>query len=483
MMNHSLVSVIIPIYNMQDYLEETIQSVLKSSYPNVEIILMDDGSTDKSAAIARKYAEQSEQIHFYEQSNLGVIAARNHAIEKANGIYIFPLDADDLLHPGYLSDAVNVLDTRPDVKVVCSQDLFFGDRSQAWHLPDFSLGLLARKNIIAASALYRKSDWKRVGGYCREIIAREDWEFWIAILKDGGEVVRLAQPGISYRIRRGSKRVSDRKLKRHVVAVLNKRHPEFFQRELGGPLRNNRSWSKCINRLAGFFNGRKFTLHPDFSSLGSFMNELPERFIREGEFIYQGRNELKKFTVGGFELIVKSYQRPIFINRIIYGFLRASKAERSYAYALKFLHAGIGSPMPVGFLTVRRRFLLDKSYFVSLKSTCNLQYTDFKKQKFVHEQEILEAIGRTTAIMHENGFLHKDYSAGNILFRDELPVPIEIIDLNRMRFHPIDMTAGCKNFERLPGSPGMFAAMGRAYARERRMDEKECISLIQKFHD
>ena len=52
-----------------------------------------------------------------------------------------------------------------------------------------------------------------------------------------------------------------------------------------------------------------------------------------------------------------------------------------------------------------------------------------------------------------------------------------------MRFRKIDMQTGCKNFERLPGSPQMFTAMGKAYAHERNMDENECISLIQKFHD
>lgn len=68
--------------------------------------------------------------------------------------------------------------------------------------------------MIPISAMYRRSDWVRVGGYCKEIIAREDWEFWISILKNGGEVVRLSQVGLYYRVRSGSKRISDRALKR-----------------------------------------------------------------------------------------------------------------------------------------------------------------------------------------------------------------------------------------------------------------------------
>ena len=101
--------------------------------------------------------------------------------------------------------------------------------------------------MLPIFSLYRRSDWERIGGYCEDIIAREDWEFWIAMLKDGGRVVRLPEVGLYYRVRPQSKRVSDRALKHHVIDTLNRRHPEFFERELGGPLRYRRSWSRVIN--------------------------------------------------------------------------------------------------------------------------------------------------------------------------------------------------------------------------------------------
>lgn len=482
-MEYPLVSVVIPIYNMQEYLEETLQSVVKSTYPNLEVILMDDGSKDHSAQIARQYADRYACFHYFYQENQGLSATRNHAISRANGVYIYPLDADDLLHPDFLTAAVDVMMANPNVKVVCSTDLFFGARQGKWSLPDFSLSLLARKNIIAASALYRKSDWAKAGGYCADMVWKEDWDFWISILKSGGDVVRLPQPGISYRIRSGSIRVSKRKLKEKMIRLLNKRHGAFFQQQLNGPLRKQRTWSKLFNTLVAPFSARKLEVNPDFQEYASFIYDLPVLFDQQGEVIYEGRNKLKRFRKGDTSFIVKSFQRPILINRIIYGLLRASKAERAYLYALKFLKSGIGTPVPVGFLTVRRNCLLAESYFISLESTCNFQFSDFKKQQFVHEKEILEAIGVTTAKMHEQGFLHKDYSAGNILFRDELPVPVEIIDLNRMRFHPIGLSVGCKNFERLSGSEQMFSVIGKAYARERKMNEQECVSLIQKFHE
>ncbi|MGO8078119.1 hypothetical protein AB9F41_37935, partial [Rhizobium leguminosarum] len=78
-------------------------------------------------------------------------------------------------------------------------------------LPEFSLSLLARRNHIDTCALYRRTDFDRIGGYCEEIIAREDWDFWISLLKDGGEVVRLPEVGCYYRVRKQSKRIRDRK--------------------------------------------------------------------------------------------------------------------------------------------------------------------------------------------------------------------------------------------------------------------------------
>lgn len=156
-------------------------------------------------------------------------AARNHAISLAKGEYIFPLDSDDILANEFLENAVKVLDNNHDVKVVYAKEIFIGDKHGERELPNFSLKLLARKNMIPNMALYRKSDWERVGGYCETIIAREDWEFWISVLKDGGKVVKLPCIGLYYRIRPNSKRMTDRKLKKHVIETLNNRHADFFK--------------------------------------------------------------------------------------------------------------------------------------------------------------------------------------------------------------------------------------------------------------
>ena len=479
-----LVSVVIPVYNMEEFLEETLDSVLSSDYPNFEVIVMDDGSKDRSLEIAESYKSRYENVRVYTQANSGVATARNHAISKAGGVYILPVDADNRISKELIHSAVDILESDPEVKVVCPRAEFFGDRSCEWVLPPFSLSLLARKNMMDTCAVYRKSEWERIGGYCAEIVAREDWEFWISMLKDGGKVVKLPEIGLFDRVREQSKRVTDRLLKKHVIDVLNRRHPDFFERELGGPLRYQRSWSRLINRISRIIHPRRVFIGDDFQDLSSFVRVLPVHFENGGTLIYEGRNKLKEFEIHGRKLIVKSYQLPHLINRVVYNSFRASKARRSYQYAQMLRKAGIGSPAPVGFYSTGTWLLFGRSYFVSLKSECPYTYRNLLEETFTGDKEkVLRAIARTTAALHENGFLHKDYSGGNILFREtDKGIEVEIIDLNRMRFGKVDIETGCKNFERLPGTHEMFVILADEYAKVRGFDADRCLELIEKSH-
>lgn len=479
-----LVSVVIPVYNMETFLAETLDSVLASDYPAFEVVVMDDGSKDTSLSLARKYAEKDDRVRVFTQQNAGACAARNQAIAEAWGEFILPVDADNTIEPSFIREAVGVFLREPDVKVVAPRADFFGAKRGEWKLPPFSLSLLARKNIMDTCAMYRKSDWVRIGGYCEEIIAREDWEFWISMLKDGGEVRKLPSIVLHYRVRETSKRVSDRTLKRHVVEVLNRRHPEFFERELGGPLRYRRSWSRVINRVVRLTHPRKVWVDECYSSLKDWVKVLPIRFATgDGRVIYRGRNELREFSAGGKDFVVKSFRLPNCINRVVYGFFRSSKAQRSYEYAKLLLENGIGTPVPVGYYTERNGFLFGKSYYVSEKSACPYTYAQLQDLPFAVQERVLKAIARTTARLHDRGFLHKDYSRGNILFSiSDEEVKVEIIDLNRIRFCKIGQETGCKNFERLPGTKAMFKVLADEYAKARGFEARECLDLILKYN-
>lgn len=105
---NELVSVIMPAYNMEKYIGDSIKSVLNQNYKNFELIIINDGSSDGTKEIAAKYQHMDERITYIEQENKGVSAARNVGISCAKGKYISFLDADDLWEPTFLSTLINV---------------------------------------------------------------------------------------------------------------------------------------------------------------------------------------------------------------------------------------------------------------------------------------------------------------------------------------------------------------------------------------
>lgn len=273
-----LVSVIIPVYNLELYLAETLDSVLSSTYPNFEVILMDDGSGDKSKEIAESYTLKDARIHYYSQPNSGASAARNRAIDLSTGKYILPVDGDDIIAANYIEEAVKVLEINPEVKVVSREATYFGEKTGRWNFPPFSYNLLARRNIIDVCSMYRKSDWEKAGGYCEEIPGREDWDFWLSLFKSGGKFVRLPLIGLNYRIHSDSKRVRTRNLKKELIDKLNIRHKAFFYRELDGKLHYQRTHSRKMNKLRHFFLPENIFVNPEYTELEDIVylaNEIP----------------------------------------------------------------------------------------------------------------------------------------------------------------------------------------------------------------
>lgn len=98
-----IISIIIPVYNVEDYLKDCLDSVLEQTYDNLEIIVVDDGSTDSSGRICDEYAEIHPNIHVFHQDNMGLSGARNTALDKVSGEWIVFVDSDDYIHPDMVS--------------------------------------------------------------------------------------------------------------------------------------------------------------------------------------------------------------------------------------------------------------------------------------------------------------------------------------------------------------------------------------------
>lgn len=230
-------------------------------------------------------------------------------------------------------------------------------------------------------------------------------------------------------------------------------------------------------------NHSTLVLHPDFKELKPFLQSIPDRFRHnEGIVIHKGRNELRRISYAGRDFVIKSFRCPNIINRFVYGVFRPSKAKRSYDHALLFLQIGVGTPQPVGYLNIRKGLLFNRSYYITLASECPFRYEDLFRRKFDCEEDVLRAVGRVTAILHEHGYAHKDYGRANILF-GKFPdgIRLDIVDLNRLSIKKIGMKAGCKNLERLPATPSMHHIIAEEYAKVRGFDAKRCYELMVAF--
>src|SRR6267154_1483950 len=162
----SRVSVVIPVYNGERYLADAIQSVLDQTYQKFEVIVVDDGSTDGSARVAKRFGGAIRYVH---QSNGGVSKARNTGITLAQGTYLAFLDQDDLWLPDKLAVQVAYLDSHPEVGVVYCQCEVKGDgwmRSGPYYaepLKDNPLGIIRRPYLLMTSAMFRSEVLRKIG--------------------------------------------------------------------------------------------------------------------------------------------------------------------------------------------------------------------------------------------------------------------------------------------------------------------------------
>lgn len=117
-MNKSLISVVVPVYKVENYLDECITSIINQTYNNLEIILVDDGSPDKCPEMCDRWAEIDSRIRVIHKENGGLSSARNVGIDSASGEYIFFLDSDDMLFPNSLQELWDIVENYPHVDMV-----------------------------------------------------------------------------------------------------------------------------------------------------------------------------------------------------------------------------------------------------------------------------------------------------------------------------------------------------------------------------
>ena len=195
MNNQPLVSVVIPVYNAEKYLAETVKSVLNQSYKNFEVIIVDDSSTDGTAAVTEALSKTSKEIKYYKIEHSGRPAVpRNYGVKKASGEFIAFLDADDLWTKSKLNDQIKFLLKYPNLIFVYSVSVTFGDVNifSPYYevLPLMHKAATTREELIAkgnpvtcSTVLLKKDFFNSAGGYDEDpgLKAVEDYDLWLRL--------------------------------------------------------------------------------------------------------------------------------------------------------------------------------------------------------------------------------------------------------------------------------------------------------------
>lgn len=195
------ISVIIPCYNQENFIRETLDSVLAQSFSDYEIVVVNDGSTDSSLEIINEYREKySQKINIVNQENKGPSAARNSGIREAQGEYIYPLDGDDKISADCLQSLYDAMQVT-GADVVFSKVVFFGAKTGIFLLKNPTKYHMVFGNCVVCSALYKKKDWQQFGGYDETMRKGfEDWEFWLNFIEAGKKFYKVQKELLYYRM-------------------------------------------------------------------------------------------------------------------------------------------------------------------------------------------------------------------------------------------------------------------------------------------
>jgi glycosyltransferase involved in cell wall biosynthesis len=184
-------SIIIASYNYARFLAEAIESALAQTHRDIEVIVVDDGSTDDSVEVASRYP-----VRVIEKANEGVARTRNRGASEARGEYVVFLDADDVLQPTFIERCLQAIG---DAAYAYTQVEKFGTASGLLHTRDFDGRALFDGNFVPVTALIRKRVFDAVGGFDWTWPAHEDHELWARMFVRGHRGVYVEEPLMRYR--------------------------------------------------------------------------------------------------------------------------------------------------------------------------------------------------------------------------------------------------------------------------------------------
>ena len=219
-----LISVIVPFYNSEKFIEQTIKSILNQTFPSYEILIIDDGSTNKMALEKlEQIKELDKRIKVFHKQNEGLATTRDYGASKSDehAKYLMFIDDDDLIEPTFLECGFWTLETNKDAAWAYSDSLGFGSIEYTWN-KYFSSEKMKKENDLISAALVRKTDFFLVNGYnLKEKAVNEDWNFWLKLLSKEKFPVHISFYGEWYRRKENGELQRSRENKERSLEIIN----------------------------------------------------------------------------------------------------------------------------------------------------------------------------------------------------------------------------------------------------------------------
>lgn len=247
-------TVVIPVYNGENFLRETLESVLTQSYPAVEVIVVNDGSTDQTLSVAHEFGKR---VKVLDRENAGVSVSRNAGMAAASTDWVALMDHDDLWEKEHLANLARAIARNPEADVCYSggrelvPDLTTGVFHPGEVMPfptneELPRMLMERCAFIPSATALRRSAVLAVGGFDSRYVNLQDWELWLRLFHRGAKFIHIPEPTLLYRIHPASRTHKALQTLKHSVGVVEEHvlpHLSAFERMTVG---------RCIiSRLEG----------------------------------------------------------------------------------------------------------------------------------------------------------------------------------------------------------------------------------------
>lgn len=226
-----LVSIVMPAYNTSAYIASSVQSALGQTVENFELLIVDDGSTDDTKAIAERFAVEDSRVTVWSRRNGGACQARNEALQRARGQFIAFLDSDDVWMPEYLQTQIGVLEGHPEAAVVTANALNLDgplDGQPYWPAgsdvrPLTMLEMIEREDSVCIMSVFRREVHAAIGGFDDGFVyGSEDYDYWLRAADAGFRFLQVRWPIAFYRRRPGGASAATARMLTGITAALSK---------------------------------------------------------------------------------------------------------------------------------------------------------------------------------------------------------------------------------------------------------------------